>query len=352
MAELLARQPLPAEAQSHVQTIVDSAAATLRLLEDAIDLARAEAGELSVTPAPTALQPLVDGLQDQWQARARQADVNLMLSYEGDTELAAEIDGDRLARVIDNLVANAVARSRHGVVEASLKAVAEDHAVRIAVSVRDDSADTDRSDLGLESPDAAGLSVAISRRLVADLGGVLTASANQGRGAAFAFSLTAPRAQIAAEPAVNVSELAALQIEQTPHILIVDDNATNRVVAQALCEMFGCSCETAEDGVEAVEAVLTRPFDMVLMDIKMPRMDGLAATAAIRALAGDAGTTPIVALTANADPDDAARYIEAGMCGVVEKPIKPERLRLAMNTALSQPRDQAAPVSASAVRVA
>ena len=122
----------------------------------------------------------------------------------------------------------------------------------------------------------------------------------------------------------------------SPHILIVDDNATNRVVAQALCEMFGCTSETAEDGVEAVEAVQERKFDLVLMDIKMPRMDGVQATQAIRALDGPVSAIPIVALTANADPDDARKYLASGMAAVVEKPIKPERLRMAMNTALGQ----------------
>ena len=121
-----------------------------------------------------------------------------------------------------------------------------------------------------------------------------------------------------------------------PHILIVDDNATNRVVAQALCEMFGCTSETAEDGVEAVEAVQERRFVLILMDIKMPRMDGVQATAAIRALTGPARSIPIVALTANADPDDAKKYLAIGMAAVVEKPIKPERLRMAMNLAIEQ----------------
>jgi CheY-like chemotaxis protein len=99
--------------------------------------------------------------------------------------------------------------------------------------------------------------------------------------------------------------------------------------------MFGCTSECAEDGLEAVEAVKHRRFDLILMDIKMPRMDGVQATHAIRALAGPEKDTPIVALTANADPDDAKAYLAIGMAAVVEKPIKPERLRQAMNIALN-----------------
>ena len=99
--------------------------------------------------------------------------------------------------------------------------------------------------------------------------------------------------------------------------------------------MFGCTSECATDGLEAVEAVTNRRFDLILMDIKMPRMDWVQATRTIRALPGPEKDTPIVALTANADPDDAKAYLAMGMAAVVEKPIKPERLRQAMNVALN-----------------
>jgi len=118
------------------------------------------------------------------------------------------------------------------------------------------------------------------------------------------------------------------------HILVVDDNATNRMVAEGLCEMFNCTSETAEDGVEAVEAARSGRFDLILMDIKMPRMDGMEATRTIRALGGPIGQTPIIALTANADPEDAKTYVACGMASVVEKPIKPDKLLAAINGAL------------------
>ena len=157
----------------------------------------------------------------------------------------------------------------------------------------------------------------------------------EGRGATFAFDLDVERTEVQAAPASNIESLSDGGLTSNPHILIVDDNATNRVVAQALCEMFGCTSETAVDGVEALESVQQRQFDLILMDIKMPRMDGVQATKAIRALEGPMGAVPIVALTANADPDDAKKYLACGMAAVVEKPIKPERLRMAMNAALS-----------------
>jgi CheY-like chemotaxis protein len=117
-------------------------------------------------------------------------------------------------------------------------------------------------------------------------------------------------------------------------VLIADDNATNRMVAETLCSMFGYTSQSVADGVEAVDAMRRGSFDLILMDIKMPLMDGQEAARRIRALQGPASTAPIVALTANADPWDAAEYLEAGMDAVVEKPIKPAALLAAMTAAL------------------
>ena len=126
------------------------------------------------------------------------------------------------------------------------------------------------------------------------------------------------------------------EAERSAHVLVVDDNATNRMVAQALCEMFDCTCESANDGAEAVEAARGGRFDLILMDIKMPVMDGVAATRAIRGLGGPASLVPIIALTANAEPEDAEGYLAAGMNGVVEKPMKPEHLLAALQAALGE----------------
>jgi two-component system, sensor histidine kinase len=344
VAELLRRQPLNAQAHAHVTTIVDSSETLLRILQDALDLSRAEAGELELQPQPTPLRALMDDVQAMWAPRASQDDVTLLVSYEGDTELAAVIDGVRVKQLFNNLIGNALKFARNGVVEAGLKAVADGDRIRLEARVRDDGpgVDADRVDVIFEpfvhgsGPDGAGLGLAICRQIVDRMGGRIWAENNPGRGATFAFDLTVERTEVDKAAASNVESLSGDGVLSNPHILIVDDNATNRVVAQALCEMFGCTSETAEDGVEALEAVQQRPFDLVLMDIKMPRMDGVQATQAIRALAGPVRHIPIVALTANADPDDARKYLASGMVAVVEKPIKPERLRMAMNAALEQ----------------
>ena len=350
VADLLRRQPLNGAAHSHIQTIVDSSETMLRILRDAVDLARAEAGELEMSPAPTPLHAVMDEVQTHWAPQAGQGGVTLLVGFEGDTELAAQIDAARLRQVFDNLIGNALKFARNGVVEASLKATADKGQVRLEARVRDDGPGVDAESDIFEpfvhgaGPEGVGLGLAVCRQIVARMGGRIWAENNAGRGSTFAFDLSVPQAVIQPETASNVSDLAGLALQSQPHVLIVDDNATNRVVAQALCEMFGCTSELAEDGLEALEAVQARPFDLILMDIKMPRMDGVQATQAIRALTGPECDIPIIALTANADPEDAKRYLATGMAAVVEKPIKPERLRMAMNAAVSAKAEVEAPV--------
>ncbi|MBN8552432.1 MAG: response regulator [Caulobacterales bacterium] len=351
VAELLRRQPLGPDSQAYVQTIMDSSETTLRILEDALDLARAEAGELSLDPQPVLLRQLMDDLQDIWGPRAVQDGVNLMIGFEGDTELAAELDGSRLRQVFNHLIANALKFARNGVVEASLVASARGEVISVKARVRDNGPGIAPERVaGLfeiasahDGSRVGGLGLPICHQVLSAMGGTIRVESNPGQGCTFVFDLTAPRVaqeahQIASQGApIRPSDQGFAQ----PHILIVDDNGTNRIVAQALCEMFGCTSAQAEDGVEAVEAVQSGRYDLILMDIKMPRMDGVEATHAIRALGSDKADIPIIALTANADPEDAKRYVANGMASVVEKPIKPERLMQAINAALFPPAEDA-----------
>jgi CheY-like chemotaxis protein len=335
VSELLQRLPVPGEAVDHVRSIHEQAQSLLSVVQDARELAGISK---PARPETTVLRTFVDGLEASWAARTALDGVTLMVGYEGDTELAAEIDAERLRRVFDNLIGNALKFAREGMVEARLKAQVVGSMIHISARVRDDGPRVGAQNLSrfFETPDSIddGFSLSVCRRLVEALDGRIWAEINAGRGTTINFELHAPRSQLLLEPVSQSMALRLPILETKPHILIVDDNATNRVVAQALCEMFGCSCEAAEDGLEALEAVQARHFDLILMDIKMPRLDGVQATLAIRALEPPVSLMPIIALTANADPVDAASYIASGMASVVEKPIKPERLRAAMNAAL------------------
>ena len=185
---------------------------------------------------------------------------------------------------------------------------------------------------------ASGVGLALCTRVIERLGGTIRAEDNVGAGATIVFDIAAREALPEADPL----DAQAATVKRSAHVLVVDDNATNRMVAEALCEMFDCTSECAEDGVEAVEGRPHRPF--------RPDLDGHSHAADGRgrgrgrsaALPGAAGMVPIIALTANADAEDAEGYIASGMQGVVEKPIKPEKLLAAMNEALPDAAGRAA----------
>ncbi len=337
VAELLQRQALSPDSQAHVRTIVESSLATLRALNDVLELSRPEVGELELDASDVVLRDVMDQVQTTWQARAAQDGVALMVAYDGEPHLTVRTDAARIKQIFDKLIDAALTLSRRGVVEASLQVVRDPDGLRLIGRVRDTGGGLSATRVarafgedGSENAASAGLGVMLCRRIVERMGGTIHAESNVGAGATIVFEIVAPEAEAEAP-----EDQAGVDGARTAHVLVVDDNATNRMVAEALCEMFDCTSECVEDGVEAVEAASTGRFDLILMDIRMPRMDGVEATRAIRAMPGPAGEVPIIALTANADPEDAQGYIACGMHAVVEKPIKPERLLQAMNSALS-----------------
>jgi CheY-like chemotaxis protein len=336
LTEQLSRQPLTAESNACVTGVAEAAAGVRRLIECAVDLAAVTPQAVTFRPAPLSLRTAMDQVQDRWRTRATESGVTLLVSYDGPPEAAAQIDAARLMQVFDGLIGEALAAAPRGAVEASLRAEPVAGALQLEGRVRGGAALLPPAQ-GLEDRVRAlaahfGLEVALgallAQRIVAGLEGVLQPQHHPG-GAEMLFRLTVP--------AVRAAVATPARPARPAHVLVVDDNATNRMVAQALCEMHGCTCETANDGREAVETVRTGRFDLILMDIRMPVMDGITATLAIRAMSGRAALTPIVALTANADREDAVAYRAAGMDGVIEKPMKPAELLEALRKA--QPAD-------------
>ncbi|WP_419320018.1 response regulator [Caulobacter sp. ErkDOM-E] len=337
----LEQQRLTPDASAFVRAIGETSRDMGAMLGRAIDLHSAAGGQLPMTPTPVRLRDLADAVEARWSARAAEGGSTLLFSYDGEPECGVEVDGERLLQVFDALIESALASGR-GVIEACLQARIGADGVHLDGSVRDNAgglaADRlariyeplgaarieDRTEMAL------GVGMALAHRIVRGLGGEVMAQANRGAGLTVRFAFDAPTAEIdAAAPAEPTLDTRAA------HILIVDDNATNRMVAEALCDMFDCTSEQAVDGVEAVEMARSGRFDLILMDIKMPRMDGVTATRTIREMNGRPAITPIVALTANADPADVQTYLAAGMQDVVEKPIKPERLATVLSALLS-----------------
>jgi signal transduction histidine kinase/ActR/RegA family two-component response regulator len=342
VAGLLDRKLEQEELRPYVQTILDSGQILLRLLTDALDMSRASAGALTLDPAPLNIEAVGADLEALWRPRAEEK--GLILTVACDTAEADWVMADamRIKQLLNNLIGNALKFTQEGEVVVSLASRLEDGAVRLDAVIDDSgpgvpeaSAATifepfNTGQAGREGA-GAGLGLAICRQIVERMDGTIGLARSPQGGARFHFSLGLP----GCGPEMRAAEIVA---EPTPHetlhVLVADDNAANRFVASRLLEMFGCTHEVVEDGAQAVEAASARPFDLILMDIKMPVMDGVAATRAIRKLAGPAGRTPILALTANADERDEADYVAAGMNGVAQKPIQPDALLNAMRLAL------------------
>ncbi|MBI5941502.1 MAG: response regulator [Caulobacterales bacterium] len=340
-AQRLSRQNLPPDAQACVRAISETGDDLTSLMRRAVDLHEADLGLLALHTHACRLRDLMDAVDARWKNRAAASGLTLLTAYDGDPEDAADVDEARLLQVFDALIYRALGETRRGAVEATLKVRPTTDGLILEGRVRDAGGDISARRLArifepVGSADdqtdglAVSLGMALASRILAATDGVIRAEPNPGAGVTVVFEFIARQAKAVAA--------AADAQDATPshaaHILIVDDNATNRMVAEALCEMFDCTSEQAIDGMEALEAVQARRFDLILMDIKMPRMDGVAATRAIRALGGPVSQTPIIALTANADPEDVRSYIEAGMNDVVEKPIKAERMLVALQAAL------------------
>jgi len=335
LTEQLQRQRLSPDAEACVSGVSEAAEGVRQLLHRAMDLRKVARGGVTVEAAAIRLRELVDEVHSRWQPAAAMSGVTLLISYDGDPEACALGDRTRLMQVFDGFVGEAVASMRRGAVEASIRTTAGPEGVRLEGRVRgarDPAWEAQDLEARVRDVDSRfGLEVAIgvmlARQVVDGLGGTLRNEGGGGASETVIFEVLLP---LAAETPVEEQHAA----ERSAHILVVDDNATNRMVAQALCEMFDCTCESANDGAEALEAARAGRYDLILMDIKMPVMDGVAATRAIRALPGVPGLVPIIALTANAEPEEAQAYLDAGMNGVVEKPMKPEHLLAALQAAL------------------
>jgi CheY-like chemotaxis protein len=333
VTELLRRQPLTPDAQAYVNSLEEHYRSLLQIVADAEDMARASSGHLIIQNDAVELRALVDEIQVEWAGRTQQTGLAVSISYDG-PDLQVYLDGARLKQVFDHLLARATSVTRRGGVEASLRAEPEGDTVILTGCVRDSGPALRDDQLeGLFEPSNGldGVNLPLCRSLLQAMDSDLRVDRNSGSGIAISFEVAAREVE-----KIEVSETNGQVTERSVHVLVVDDNATNRMVAEALCEMFECTSESAEDGVEAVEAARSGRFDIILMDIKMPRMDGVQATREIRAFDGLAGEVPIIALTANADPEDAVNYLASGMSSVVEKPIKPEALLAAMNACLPE----------------
>jgi CheY-like chemotaxis protein len=312
------------------------------LLNDIIDFSKVEAGKLELAPEPTDPAALLRGVADLLRPQTRQRGLYLKIETPDDLGWVS-VDPVRLRQALFNLLGNAAKFTLEGGVEVRLTATPIEGGSRLRFEIQDTGvgiADAAGQNLFERFSQAdgsttrrfggAGLGLAITKRLVQLMDGEIGYTSQLGQGSTFWIEIDAPHATaIAHQEEADAPLFAGLRV------LLVEDNATNRMIASRMLEAMGARVESAEDGASGVEAA-QRGFDLILMDIQMPGMDGVEATRRIRAQDGDVGRTPILAMTANAMAHQQAGYLAAGMNGAIAKPLSPAALIQTIAVALER----------------
>jgi len=332
---LLRRSALDPGDRQQVELIDASGHALLTIVNDILDFSKVEAGQVALSPRPTPLAGLIDDVCAIVRPEAARKGLALTSSLTAPEGLALEIDDQRVKQVLFNLLNNAVKFTREG--EIAVAAAWRDG--RLRVEVRDTGpgiAPDAQSRLFRRFSQAdssisrrhggTGLGLAICKGLIELMGGKIGVDSAPGRGSTFWFEI-APPAVATGETAANPGGAADAAQAQAQaglgaHVLLVDDHAVNRQLGATVLSLLGCTVDLAENGVEALEAVKAGRYDLILMDVHMPVMDGLEATRAIRALEGPAAMTPIVSMSADVMSEQQARSAAAGMNDRVSKPIE------------------------------
>jgi PAS domain S-box-containing protein len=310
-----------------------------QLLNDIIDFSRIEAGKLDLCPEPVRPAELLDSVAALLAPQAR--DKGLCLTVEAADCGWVLVDPVRLRQILFNLIGNAVKFTADGGVTVRLKGAGDtlvfeiaDTGIGIAAQARDQLFERFRQADGSATRrfGGSGLGLAIARGLAEQMGGAIAVESTPGQGSTFRVEIAAPAC---AAPTAETEEdddalLGGLRV------LVVEDNATNRLIATRLLEQLGACVTTADDGAQGLEAARAQAFDLIFMDIQMPVMDGQAASAAIRALDGPAAQVPIIAMTANALAHQVEAYLAGGMNGWVAKPLSPAALVRTVAEVLAQ----------------
>ncbi len=338
IVNLLKDTPLNTRQGGYVETIRYSGETLLALLNDILDFSKMEAGKLDIEEVEFDLRRLVKSVIDLLRSRAMEKGLKLSYHINMDVPEMVESDPTRLRQVLINLVSNAIKFTEAGQVQIAVTNVSEDGwdgVIKFEVH-----------DTGIGIPDEAqallfrdftqadssisrryggtGLGLSISKKIIGLMNGSIGMTSAPGEGSTFWFEI--PVTIVDYDPSLYEEEAAEIPRIGQLDILLAEDNAVNRQVAVDMLEREGHRVAVALNGREALTMAQAQDYDLVLMDMQMPDMDGLEATQKIRELGGKHLSLPIIALTANAMRGDDERCKAAGMNDHVAKPINPARL--------------------------
>jgi signal transduction histidine kinase/ActR/RegA family two-component response regulator len=364
--DILDDSPLGELQRDHVHSARAAGRSLLGIIDDILDLAKVEAGMLMLDPAPFDLRAMIEAQVQQIAVHVRDKDIEVITRYGTGVPTHVVGDAKRIRQVLVNLLGNAAKFTEKGEIAVAASChPGEAGTARFSLTVSDTGigipAEAQCSifekfqqvdDSATRARGGTGLGLAIVKELVARMQGSITVESELGRGSRFCISLPLPIAIAAdATPALGVSALhaarastgqtdghAAAGAQALPRILVVEDNLLNQKVAVHQLERLGCSVDVAGDGLEALTRIEQTTYDLVFMDLQMPRMDGIQATQAIRERERANGhRLPIVAMTAHAFPEDRKRCLDAGMDDHVTKPLIDDALQAVIQRLMDRP---------------
>ncbi|OYU68918.1 MAG: hypothetical protein CFE28_02275 [Alphaproteobacteria bacterium PA2] len=336
---LIGLPDLSATAASYARRVATSSRALLEVVNDILDFSKLEVGQIEADPQDIQIRLLLDDAIGNFTSQASEKGLSLSLSIDDACPPYLYLDGGRLRQILSNLVSNALKFTESGSV--SVHSAYDPVGSRLSLSVTDTGVGVPEDKIGrlfqrFSQVDGSitrryggtGLGLSICRQLTTLLGGEISVTSEVGRGSTFEFWIPTPESLAAGQgaPADNSDEIDSGTGAEPLRILVVDDLNTNRELVRALLEAIGQEVEEADSGAAAVSAAMRRPYDLILMDLQMPGMDGFAAARAIRALESENSLTPIVALSANVLPEHLKASSEAGMNDHIGKPISPAML--------------------------
>ncbi|HEY4344169.1 MAG TPA: ATP-binding protein [Parvibaculum sp.] len=352
MTQLLASGDLNAEQRDQIETILDSGKTLMAILNDVLDLSKIEAGRFDISPIDNDFDHLLRRVYKLWAPRAQEKGLTLALEVEADMMSFLRFDPVRVRQCISNLVSNAIKFTERGTITISASvAPLDDDAFEARITIEDTGAGMSEETLEkLFAPftqaDAStsrrfggtGLGLSISRKLARLMEGDITVTSAEGQGSAFTLTFRTVRGSRVSEAPANsdVDQTGGAGWAHGLRVLLVDDHPLNRKVARLFLEPLGIEIVEAENGEIALLQLQTRAFDLVLLDMHMPVMDGPETLRHIRAHREAFRDVPVIALTADSLGPRNTRYGEMGADGYVGKPIDHRELILEIGRVLEK----------------
>ncbi|HET7818523.1 MAG TPA: response regulator, partial [Bacteroidia bacterium] len=354
LVELLLDTELTPEQHKYLSAIKISGDTLMVVINDILDISKIDAGKMQFEEIPMRLSDIVDTAIDLFSVRAQEKSIALKKIVESSLPDILLGDPSRLNQIIYNLLSNAIKFTEKGEVVLSIATKEETHEnVLLEFSVRDTGCGIPDDKMGLLFLDftqlnreiprkvgGTGLGLAITKRLVESQGGTITVASKVNEGTTFAVLLRLKKCTDEDQVAEYLKEnmTAGLVTNLGAHVLVAEDNNVNQLLTEKLLQNWHCHADVVDSGYAAVEKLKERNYDIVLLDIEMPGMDGYETAKFIREKLGKpASQVPIIAVTAHADPREAEKCILSGMNDYILKPFNPKELNKKLVKLLNNP---------------